>query len=216
MADDAGAPPQQSTPDAGAPPQQPTVNQAIKTEADQLVGQASVGDGECYALADKVLKDSGARSAPTYGQITPTADYVWGNQVDLKLVQPGDILQFRNHEFTTVTVTKTTTTRADGSTYVETQTQTETHKRPHHTAVVSATAGNGVMTVVEQHVIDPNTQKTSNVVRQNTLITNGSKTVSPAQITVQTDPLGQQSTVTVEKTVTTTVTGTIWAYRPQK
>src|SRR5208282_4512701 len=54
-----------------------------------------VGDGECFALADKELRRAGAKSVSDYGKITDDADYVWGDPVDLQDVAPGDVIQFR-------------------------------------------------------------------------------------------------------------------------
>lgn len=61
-----------------------------------------VGHGECWDLADRALRDAGARSSTTTGR---NDDYVWGDPVALNAVTPGDILQFRNY----VVITKTKT-----------------------------------------------------------------------------------------------------------
>ena len=66
-----------------------------------------VGDGECFALADKALGHAGAKSAAGYSEITDNADYIWGNTVDLKDIAPGDILQFREFDIDTRTDTTT-------------------------------------------------------------------------------------------------------------
>ncbi len=55
-----------------------------------------VGTGECYDLADRALAEAGAKSASDFGTVTPTADYVWGQDVPLSQTRPGDILQFHN------------------------------------------------------------------------------------------------------------------------
>src|SRR5262245_58631889 len=55
--------------------------------ADRIVAYARrqrgdrVGDGQCFAFADRALRQADARSARDYGDITPDADYVWGTSV---------------------------------------------------------------------------------------------------------------------------------------
>lgn len=202
---------------SSSPAKQSTPNDKVKARADTLVGQPVVGRGECYDLADDALKKAGAKSAPDFGTITDTADYKWGTPVsDLKLVLPGDILQFRDHEVTITTDTTTTETYPDGASKWATDSQTRVAKRGHHTAVISATDGAGVFTVVEQHVMDPSTKRLSTVVRKNTLhVTGGTKTL-PTKVTTRNDPKKGQVKIEVETTVTITVQGTIWAYRPEK
>ena len=76
--------------------------------------------------------------------ITADADYRWGTPVaDLKLVRPGDILQFRDHEVEITTETTTRETFVDGSWDEKTATKTRTQKRGHHTAIVSESDGPG-------------------------------------------------------------------------
>ena len=88
------------------------------TQAGQTIGQKVViyasgklgrteGSGECYDLANAALAQANAKSAPDYGKITPDADYVWGDPVELAAVREGDILQFRNHKFTVKVTTRT-------------------------------------------------------------------------------------------------------------
>lgn len=112
---------------------------AVLKYAQDKVGQQD-GNGECYTLADNALRAAGAKSAPDYGKITPTADYKWGKSVPLDGSKPGDILQFKDYKNTTKT------TQEDGSW------QTETQTRPHHTAVVVDNDGKGNITVLEQNV----------------------------------------------------------------
>jgi hypothetical protein len=199
----------------GSSGQTSTVNDKVKANADTLVGQNSVGDGECFALADKTLKDAGAKSAADFGAVTADADYVWGTQVaDLKLVQPGDILQFRNHEVEVKTTTTTVKTYADGTVETQDAEDVQTYKRGHHTAVVSAAPGAGTLTIVEQHVMDRSTGALSKVVRQNQLITSGSTTPATTTVTSEKGPDGKAVKVETTTTVKTTVKGTIKAYHP--
>jgi hypothetical protein len=116
--------------------------------ADRIVSFArqqrgrSVGDGQCFALADRALSSAGAKSAADYGRITRDADYVWGSEVALSDLRPGDVIQFRNYRLELEIVTEA----PDATT-----TRTEEHTRPHHTAVVEEVGANGLVTVLEQN-----------------------------------------------------------------
>lgn len=144
----------------------------------------TVGNGECFALADQALRSQGVKSASDFGTISPTADYVWGREVPLSQAQVGDIIQFRNFGFREVT--RTEITRADGSSSWSEQSRSET--RPHHTAIVASTGSNGQLTVYEQNV-------------------GGQRVAVQNQLLFSTVTIGPDSTV--ESGVTTTVTRTI-------
>jgi hypothetical protein len=168
--------------------------QTVKFASDKSGQQ--VGDGECYALADEALKAAGAKSADSYGKITPTADYVWGKAETVSKARGGDIVQFKDYTVTVTVVTKIS--RADGSS--EERIETETLSRPHHTAVVSQTGSNGAVTVLEQNV-------------------NGSRAVQANQLEFvshddppQTTSAGGTTTTVIRKVK---VTGTAKFYRPQ-
>jgi hypothetical protein len=195
---------------ATPPVDDPALNAKVKKAADDLVHQRVVGSGECYDLADKVLTDSKAKSAPDYGKITKTANYDWGSPIDLGAVKAGDVLQFRDHKITITTVKNVKTTQPDGSWTTATKKTTETHIRPHHTAVVSSVDGDGVLTVIEQHVKDPATGELSKVVRENKLFLHSVK----PKVSRVSKKVGNVS-VEDETTVTLSVSGKIWAYRPQ-
>ena len=187
------------------------LNTTVKDNADAYVDQPVVGDGECYALIDTVLGESSAKSAPDFTKpITKHGDYKWGRPVNLREVKPGDILQFRNHTYTIHRVTITKQTYPDGSSTTETKTEDESHRRPHHSAIVSAVNSDGTLSIIEQHVKDPDTGKLSDVVRQNTLYVSSGVTKLPKEVT--NDGMSQ---IEVEQTVTVRVSGTIWVYRPQ-
>jgi len=189
------------------------LNAKVKAEADGYVGKPVVGDGECYALADATLNDASAKSAPDFTEkITDDGDYKWGRPLaDMKEVKAGDILQFRNHQFKIHKVTKVKRTEPNGSWKVETKKEDEEHHRGHHTAVVSEVNADGTLTVVEQHVKDPSTGQLSKVVRRNTLYLSSSNKKFPKKVTREFG--GAQ--VEEETTITITVTGKIWPYRPQ-
>jgi hypothetical protein len=84
-----------------------------------------VGKGECWDLADRALRQAGARSSTTTGE---QDNYHWGTPVEpVQAVVPGDILQFRNYTVTT-TVTTKYPDQSTESTWSEVT-------RPHHTAM---------------------------------------------------------------------------------
>lgn len=199
---------------AVAPVTPTDVNDAVRAAAAALVGRPAVGPRqECYDLADRVLRDSHARSAPDFGTITDDADYEWGTAVPLTEVRPGDILQFRNHLVRTETVTHTLRRLPDGSTEFADNQHIETRPRGHHTAVVLEVQGDTVV-VAEQHVRDPVTRRTARDVRQNTIILES----RPAETTTRSSvEASRQGNVDVQTTtmVTVTVSGDVWAYRPQ-
>ena len=90
-----------------------TINQKVVNWARAQSGK-QVGKGECWDLADRALRQAGAQSSADLGPMDDDADYVWGDEIsDLKDVQPGDILQFR--DFAVTTTVETETRYADGS-----------------------------------------------------------------------------------------------------
>jgi hypothetical protein len=117
--------------------------------ADQIVGFPRRrlghrhGDGECFSLADRALRNAGARSAADFGTVVPDADYVWGSPVDLSALQPGDIIQFRDYRYDR----EIDTSNPDGSG----TTATDMQERPHHTAIVESVGANGAVAVLEQN-----------------------------------------------------------------
>jgi hypothetical protein len=151
-----------------------------------------VGDGECFALADKALRRAGAKSAADYGEITDDADYIWGDPVDLKDVAPGDILQFRDFDIDTRTDTTTELPRGGEKTEWKERVAT----RGHHTAVVEQNLGNGSIIILEQHV-----KPLGPVVQRHTIPISAPNVLHSKGKVIYT-------------TVTVTVTGTINAYRP--
>ena len=191
----------------------------VKKGADALVGNSPIGTGECYDLADKVLKEAGAKSAPEFGTITADANYKWGVAVStLGDVKEGDVLQMRGHSYKIVTETKTVTTpAAPGGTPGEDVDTKEDGpwSRPHHTAVVVGVNSDGSFTIVEQNLIDYTTGNKYTTIQKSTLYWKAGKTVKtlpPVQKNVT--GLGM---CRIDTTITTTITvsGTIWPYRPK-
>jgi hypothetical protein len=191
------------------------LNAQVKANAADLVGKPVVGSGECYDLADKVLRNASAKSAPDFGKVTKSRNdnHKWGAPVaDLKDVKPGDVLQFRDHVIEIKTVKNTKKTYPDGHTVKSVGGgDTETLNRGQHTAVVLSNDGDGILTVAEQHVLDHGTGKLSTTVRQNKLYTQDVPAKKKTKVT-------EKGGVTTEEetTVTVTVKGTIWAYRPEE
>jgi hypothetical protein len=120
---------------------QPSMADRIVAYPRQRQGDR-VGDGECFTLADRALRNAGARSAADYDTVTPDADYVWGSTVSLADVRPGDIIQFRDYQYEREVETRSSTSI---------DTTTETEERPHHTAIVERVGANGSITVLEQN-----------------------------------------------------------------
>jgi hypothetical protein len=154
-----------------------SLGEAVAEFAVERLGQ-TVGDGECFTLADAALRAAGAQSAADFGAVTEDADYVWGTAVSLADVLPGDIVQFRDYECTR---------RVD----TPSEWHEESQQRPHHTAIVVANDGEGALTVYEQNVPEG-----APVQRVRLHFVSGTRTSGDA-------------------TVTVTVTGSVWYYRPQ-
>jgi len=203
--------------------------------AKAKVGQR-VGNGVCADLVDKALKDSGGKTVSDFGQVVANADYVWGDKINLKNVAPGDILQFRDHLIIVVTKTKRMAVfpgYATPTTYEEGD--VKRFKRGHHSAIVAANHGKGVLTVFEQHV--RTTGKRLESVQENLIYVSGqpakekkaaftldcSKGPQRAKLhkffpVANLRPVINQCkegkvTVTEVRETTITVQGQIWAYR---
>jgi len=147
----------------------PAISTRIVSYARNQSG-TRVGDGQCFALADRALTGAGAKSAGDFGTITPDADYVWGTSVALSDLQAGDVIQFRDYSFDR----ESTTEHPDGSS----DTRTETQGRPHHTAVVESVGSNGEVTVLEQNAPDGSPVRRSHLFFTTTTITNGNTTTT--------------------------------------
>ncbi|HEY3883858.1 MAG TPA: CHAP domain-containing protein [Vicinamibacterales bacterium] len=120
----------------------PSVTAQVVGYAQHHNGQR-IGDGQCFAFADRALSSAGARSASDFGSVSDDVDYVWGTPVSLADLQAGDILQFRDYRYDRTI----TTDHADGSS----QFVTDFQERPHHTAIVESVQANGEVVVLEQN-----------------------------------------------------------------
>ena len=125
---------------ARAPP--PAMGDQIVAFAQARRGH-SVGDGQCFALADQALKSASAKSAADFGTVDHDADYVWGTATSVVDAKPGDIIQFRDYRYDR----EITTDLGGGGS----DTRTDFQERPHHTAIVASVDGGGAITVLEQN-----------------------------------------------------------------
>jgi hypothetical protein len=197
------------------------LNKKVKEEADGYVGKPIVGDGECYTLVDKLLPEAGAKSAPKFmPKITPDGDYIWGHQIDLKTVKPGDILQFRKQKMVirTITIKKKIDPDTHKTLHTDKEGTIDEFMRgfPNHTSVVSSIDGDGALTVVEQHVLDrtttgKSTGKLSTVVRRNKLYLFSTTRTLPKKVTRE----SLHVLIEEETTLEIKVSGAVKAYRPQ-
>jgi len=174
-----------------------SINQKVYAYAKGQMG-TQVGDGECFALADKALRLAHAKSASDYGTVIADADYKWGRLVDLSKVIQGDIIQFRNYE---VRVNKDTLIENDNGSWEE-KPDWETMNRPHHTAIVDEIQPHGVIFVLEQNVGSSSKRKTT---QRNKLYFKSH--IVPEKVT-------RKGGVVTKVKITVKVTGKIWFYRP--
>ena len=71
----------------------PSLADSVVSFASRSLGQR-VGDGECFALADRALRNAGAKSAAAFGPVVPDGDYVWGSEVSLANLRPATSSSF--------------------------------------------------------------------------------------------------------------------------
>jgi hypothetical protein len=186
-----------------------TTNQKVVVWARGKLGH-KIGRGECWDLGEQALKQAGAQTSNDLGPVDADSDYIWGDPVsDVGKVEPGDILQIRDHLVTTET--KIEYVFKDGSTVVETNERTA--KRGHHTAIVNGKVdANGGVKTLEQHV-----KPLGDIVQNMYLYTRDVPSVESKSVGRYKHPRTKQlERVNIKKTVTITVTGTIWPYRPKK
>jgi hypothetical protein len=152
-----------------------TLNQKVLEFARGQVDK-QVGTGECWDLAEDAVTQVGGESSKTLtgvkGKAFGSADYKWGTEVKLDTAQPGDILQFKGHEFKKIT--------QDGAWKSQT--------RGHHTAIVEKNWGDGRLTILGQHVRpEGSTEVSKQVQRRDIFVKNGAtyKESDGAKITVK-------------------------------
>ena len=114
--------------------------------------RTKVGTGECFDLATEALKNASAKTAYDFGEVKPDVDYVWGTEVPIATVQAGDIIQYRDYTLDKEQNIATAYTFADGSSMTVKEKTTSTLGRPHHTSIATGSPVNGVLKVIEQNV----------------------------------------------------------------
>lgn len=185
-----------------------TLEQKVVTWATGQLNK-KVGAGECWDLAEEALKQAGAKTSKDLGPVDADSDYVWGTKVtNLKDVEPGHILQLRDHKVTITT--EVDYTFADGSGDVATT--SDPLERPHHTAIVNSKIdSDGAIKTLEQNV-----KPGGKVVQNQKLYTRDVAPVVTSTYEQKYNPHTKKTeTATVVTTVTVTVEGTIWAYKPK-
>lgn len=184
-----------------------TLNQKIIQWASGQVGK-QIGAGECWDLANSAAKQAGAGTSSDFGPEGIDDDYVWGDEVDLKDVLPGDILQYR--DWTMTTSTNVDVTFSDDSGWVD-PTEAEVG-HDHHTSIVQTNPGAGALKVLEQNDKGHHERVRSSSIRWKD---------APDKVTSVRKPMkrqdnGKTEMALVVTTVSVTVTGTLTAYRPKK
>ncbi len=159
----------------------------VTQASEEMVGRPSVGRKECFDLLDTVLKNLGAKSANDFERVTGRRDqdYKWGDlEPDQDKIRPGDMIQFRNFK------TTYTPDRSDRGPY-------EMIRGPQHSAILIAKNADGSLTIVEQHVMDREENRLSEVIKRNQLDYKAGQR-----------KLADGSSLKIE------VSGTIWFYHP--
>jgi hypothetical protein len=129
-----------------------------RAAAVSVRGAGKHHESKCWDLPERLLQDS---EASTSRDLTPKDDweaahYVWGEEVPLDEAQPGYILQFDLHHFSTVTTTVAECT--EGKRHITaTEEDSVEHSRgppksPNHSALLLERSASQ-MTVAEQHVL---------------------------------------------------------------
>jgi hypothetical protein len=141
---------------------QQTIQQKVYTYVSGRQDQ-TVGDGECWTLAETALKDVGAKTSNNLmgaQNVSNDVDYVWGTPINLHEVVPGDILQFSAYstvKTTTVTVLYPATLPGGATVEpnpVEESEDSEDASANHHTAIVASKFANNTVTVLHQNFND--------------------------------------------------------------
>lgn len=118
------------------------VNQVIVSWVARQMGQR-IGDGQCWTLAETALDYANAKTSNDImgaKGVNSKADYIWGREVGLAQLQPGDIIQFHMYKFTRHT-----------EDYDESGGRGDSAE-PRHTAIVSSVGEKGQVAVYEQNI----------------------------------------------------------------
>ncbi len=132
------------------------VGKVVAAYAAGKVGHRD-GDGQCWTLAEKALKNAHAKTSNDImgaDGVNSDADYVWGTEVSLANLIPGDIIQFNYY---TVHVDA-----ADGTWWEESRGD------PRHTGIVASVGANGKVVFYEQNSPPGGAVKKTTLYFQNT------------------------------------------------
>jgi hypothetical protein len=208
------------------------LDKEVLEKAKDLVGKPTVRTTtpkgqhpECFDMLDQIYRELDAQHPD---ELTPPGskprentkgDYVWGESISLSEVNPGDVLQLRDHKIEIVVDVSTREKYKNGTEIDDGDPRAgidrRTFKRGHHTAVVLEVHGNGKFVIAEQHIIDPATGKMTTIVRKNDLQTT-SRTFTTVKEEEKNHPKHGQGTVTITTKTTITVSGKIFPYRAVK
>jgi hypothetical protein len=169
-----------------------------------------IGKGECWDLAEQALKNAGAKTSNDLGPVEDDTDYIWGQEIaDVKDVEPGYILQIRDHVVAITTVTEYTF--SDGSGGIDTVPSPMSLTRPHHTAIADGKLdADGAIKTLEQNV-DP----AGKVLQNKKIYTRDIPPVTTKSYVTKFNPnTKKMEKAEVTTTVTVKVTGKIWVYKP--
>lgn len=118
------------------------VNQVLADWTARQMGQR-IGDGQCWTLAESALDFAHAKTSNDImgaKRVNSKEDYIWGREVGLAQLQPGDIVQFHMYKFARHTDDEDESgERGDSS-------------EPRHTAIVASVGTKGQVSVYEQNI----------------------------------------------------------------
>ncbi len=100
-----------------------------------------IEDGECWTLAERALDFAHAKTSNDImgaKRVNSKEDYIWGREVRLAQLQPGDIIQFHIYKFS----------RQPEGDWGERGSSSQ----PRHTSIVASVGTNGEVSVYEQNV----------------------------------------------------------------
>lgn len=182
------------------------INAAVLAWAQRQLNQR-VGRGECWDLAEEaILASNGVSSRVLTRPFRAGADYVWGDRINIAMAQPGDIVQFRNYRWQSLTEVTT----IDPITGRSTRGNAGGARMPHHhTAIIVSRLEPGVFQVIHQNV------PRGSVVRYDVLRLVG-EVSPPVTRSEQRNDISGSYVVQITTRVNEPVTGNIWCYRPRQ
>ena len=181
------------------------INQKILAWARKKIGD-KVGDGECWTYVEKAVTKSGGKSSKTLTEnFGDKSDYVWGSEVSLTAVKPGDLLQFQSYRWDSKSIIKVTF--EDVILTLPTGGFNE-RGQPNHSAIVNRVLEGGLVEVLEQN-IEPDFKVAKSILRLTPLHLQ-KRTTKDKRRHPDTNKLVP---VTIETTMNEIVAGKVKAYR---